>query len=270
MNKTFLRWAGGKKWLVKNHSSIFPNRYNRYIEPFLGGGSVYFYLEPEEAILSDLNNELITTFTALRDNWRELQSLLKAHSRKHSKDYYYHMRDGYRPRKPLTIAARFLYLNRTCFNGIYRVNSKNIFNVPIGTLRSVLQSTDRFDYRSEILQGTELHCRDFEETIDQAVKDDFLFCDPPYTVRHNNNGFISYNERLFTWEDQVRLFNALIRAKNRDVKIMMTNANHKSIYDMYLDAGFNISVVTRYSAIAGNPVNRDQYQEIIVTANNGI
>lgn len=267
MNKTFLRWAGGKKWLVKNHNHRFPEHFNRYIEPFLGGGSVYFYLEPEEAVLSDINTELITTFLVLRDDWYELQKHLKAHNSKHNKDYYYRIRDNYKPRIPVTIAARFLYLNRACFNGLYRVNSSNLFNVPIGTIRPVVLPTDQFESRAELLDGAEIICQDFEESIDAAQENDFLFCDPPYTVKHNNNGFISYNENLFSWEDQIRLFNALVRANERGVKIMMTNANHHSITDMYTGAGFHIDVVSRYSRIAGLPKNRDQYQEIIVTAN---
>ena len=117
MENTFLKWAGGKNWFVKHQDHRLPVQYNRYIDPFLGGGSVFFYMEPEEAILSDVNGELITTYRAIQQDWRRLDRKLRTHARRHSDEYYYVVR-AQRPRETTSIAARIIYLNRTCFNGI--------------------------------------------------------------------------------------------------------------------------------------------------------
>jgi len=191
VENTFLKWAGGKNWFVRYYNNMLPQKYKRYIDPFLGGGSVYFYLEPENAIISDINQELITTFIAIRDNWQKVYEILKLHSRKHSYEYYYRVRNM-KPRTPATIAARMIYLNRTCFNGIYRVNRNGEFNVPIGDNTNILLETDKFKERSKILQGTQILCQDFEKTIELSQEDDFLFCDPPYAVLEENNRFVNY------------------------------------------------------------------------------
>lgn len=130
MGKAFLKWAGGKRWLVNSESHRFPTEYNRYIEPFLGGGAVFFFEEPNRAILSDINNELVNTYIAVRDNVDLVYKNLRIHSQKHSEEYYYQIREK-RPRKLYTIAARMIYLNKACFNGIYRVNREGKFNVPL-------------------------------------------------------------------------------------------------------------------------------------------
>ena len=266
MDKTFLKWAGGKNWLVRNYQHLFPNEYNRYIDPFLGGGAVYFYLEPEEAILSDINSELITTYLAIKDEWEDVYRYLRKHNKNHSSDYYYYMRNM-STRRGYTKAARMIYLNRTCFNGIYRVNSKGKFNVPKGTSNTVLLETDDFQRRSELLQSANILCQDFQITIDISEEGDLLFCDPPYYI-NENNGFIGYTERLFNWNDQVRLAEALHRAKNRGVKIIMTNVSHKSIRELYdgID-GYCLEEVERYCSISGNAKSRQKYKELIITAN---
>ena len=226
MGKAFLKWAGGKRWLVNSESHRFPTEYNRYIEPFLGGGAVFFFEEPNRAILSDINNELVNTYIAVRDNVDLVYKNLRIHSQKHSEEYYYQIREK-RPRKLYTIAARMIYLNKACFNGIYRVNREGKFNVPFGMRDSV--SFDKGDLKgsSEALQGVELLCQDFEATIDMARENDFLFCDPPYAVVNEDNRFVSYNADVFSWRDQERLADALIRAKERNVKILMTNVEDR-------------------------------------------
>lgn len=258
----FLRWAGGKRWLISRHTDLFPEKYNKYIEPFLGGGSVFFHLQPKEAILSDLNKELISTYQAIKEDPISLVKSLQKHARKHSQKYYYDMREK-RPYSQKEIGARFIYLNRTCFNGIYRVNSNGEFNVPFGKKDNVLLDTDDFFHVSKILKNCTILHNDFEKTIDMANKDDFLFVDPPYTVAHNNNGFIQYNEKLFSWEDQVRLSKSLIEAKNRGVLIMMTNANHNNIRELYED-NFNLLDLSRYTSISGQSKNRKSYSELII------
>lgn len=266
MENTFLKWAGGKNWFIKSHSNRFPQNYNRYIDPFLGGGSVFFYLEPQISILSDVNQELITTFNAIRDDWDNVERHLRNHARQHNEDYY--LIRSRNTRTDATRAARMIYLNRTCFNGIYRVNRNGKFNVPIGTHNNVILDTDRFHERSILLQNALIECRDFEITIDLAQAGDFLFCDPPYAVVDENQRFVGYTKQLFDWNDQIRLANALNRAMNRDVLILMTNVNHPEVRALYENFnGFNMDSVNRYSSISGLGIGRQEYSELIVTAN---
>lgn len=266
MENTFLMWPGGKNWFVRHQEYRLPKEYNRYIDPFLGGGSVYFYMEPKEAILSDVNNELITTYKAIKTDWKKLNKILKIHARKHSDSYYYNVREQ-KPREMCRIAARMIYLNRTCFNGIYRVNNSGVFNVPRGSKNTVFTGQEYFEERSELLQNAELNCCDFETTIDRAEEGDFLFCDPPYAIKEEES-FVRYSKNLFDWADQIRLANALERAKKRGVKIIMTNVNHKSVRELYENKeGFALEEVSRYSSISGKKEGRKQYSELIVSAN---
>ncbi|WNY25468.1 Dam family site-specific DNA-(adenine-N6)-methyltransferase [Methanolapillus millepedarum] len=272
IGKPFIKWAGGKRWFVNNHSNLFPQQYNRYIEPFLGGGAVFFYLKPEKAILSDINSELIVTYGALQKDWEAVVKILKKHKKLHSNKYYYKIRshnpfDNGQKYDEFQIAARFIYLNRTCFNGIYRVNSEGKFNVPIGTSSSIMYDTDDFECVSKILESARLFDDNFTKTISKSRNNDFIFADPPYTVSHNNNGFLQYNEKIFSWEDQIKLSESLARAKDRGVKIISTNANHPAVLDLYLKNDFKVDKVSRYSSISANPRNRRQYGEIIVQAN---
>jgi len=260
----FLKWAGGKRWLISSQSSLFPTSYKRYIEPFLGSGAVFFYLRPKNAVLSDTNKYLIDTYVALRDDWKRVVKELKKHHRKHSKSYYYAVRNT-NLRSPISRAARFIYLNRTCWNGLYRVNLQGNFNVPIGTKSNVLLDSDEFRQIAQLLRPTIILQSDFEPIIATADADDFIFVDPPYTVKHNFNNFIKYNEKLFSWDDQIRLKYCLVKAKERGAKIIITNAYHKSIRDLYSDFGELMSV-KRQSIIAANSANRKLCEELIIRA----
>lgn len=258
----FLKWAGGKRWLVDRHSNIFPNFGGRYIEPFLGGGSVFFHLRPNKAVLADVNSELILCYSQIRDAPEELYRLLQIHQKRHCKDYYYNIRaqnfDNETER-----AARLIYLNRTCWNGLYRVNVKGAFNVPIGTKSRVIYHEDEFLLISKALENAQIKSSDFESTIDEARQDDFVFVDPPYTVKHNFNGFLKYNENIFSWDDQLRLRAAVERAAGRGASIIVTNAAHSSIYDLYSDIG-QTHTLDRHSVLAGKRDKRGLVQEIIV------
>ena len=160
-------------------------------------------------------------------------------------------------------AARLLYLNRTCWNGLYRVNLKNEFNVPIGTKTDVVLSTDNFVALSELLRGASIVSCDFEETIDNAAEGDFVFVDPPYTVKHNLNGFVKYNDRIFSWADQVRLRDAVARASARGASVLVTNANHYSIRELYDGVGLQ-TVLSRASVLAANSVFRSRVEELSI------
>lgn len=261
----FLKWPGGKRWFVANHSHLLPRTFNRYIEPFLGAGAVFFHLQPEVAVLGDSNSELIITYNAVKDDWKRLKQLLSVHQSRHCKAYYYEVRSNV-PKDPIESAARVIYLNRTCFNGIYRVNKQGQFNVPIGTKDRVLLETDAFEATSGLLSGAKLLTSDFQPLIDSAQEGDLVFADPPYTVSHNLNGFIKYNERLFSWKDQERLARSLARARDRGALVVATNANHPSLRELYTKHDFKVKTVSRYSSISATAKTRKQYEELVILA----
>jgi DNA adenine methylase len=263
MIEPFLKWPGGKRWLVSRHRALFPAKYNNYFEPFLGGGAVFFSLRPKKAVLSDSNAELANAYQCIKKHHLEIEKGLDAFQKKHNSDFYYQMRE-FRPAAAIDRAIRFLYLNRTCFNGIYRVNREGAFNVPIGTKDAVSFPQGYLEQVARALKHAQIRSRDFEKTIDKAQQGDFLFIDPPYTVMHNNNGFVKYNSRLFSWPDQARLAAAIKRASMRGVLIMMSNADHDSVRALYEGFG-NHFALTRSSILAGDPSHRGSATELLLT-----
>lgn len=258
----FLKWVGGKRWLANTYSTLFPSEFNNYFEPFMGSAAVFFSINPKKAYLADINKELTDCFIGVRDDWLKVEALLKEHHNNHTSDYYYKIRAS----KYVGIverAARFIYLNRTCWNGLYRVNTSGQFNVPIGTKTNVMLSTDNFESVSNLLKGAEILNVDFESLIDKATKDDFIFADPPYTVKHNFNGFVKYNEKMFHWDDQVRLSESLINASNRGCLVCLTNAYHPSIISLY-ENHFDLTPLQRNSVIAASSSNRGMYEELVI------
>lgn len=258
----FLKWAGGKRWLVRNENQIAPSQFDRYLEPFVGGGSVFFSLKDTPFVISDANPELINCYIAIKDDWGKVLQCLKRHQRLHSDRYYYEIRAS-KPRFPHTKAAKFIYLNRTCWNGLYRVNLSGEFNVPRGTKDTVLLGTDDFPKISCKLSDGKILCQDFELTLSMAGKGDFVFVDPPYTVKHNLNGFIKYNEKIFSWEDQERLKGAIQAAAARGAMVTMTNADHESIHKLY-SGMCDIEEIRRSSVIAGKSKNRGVTSEVLM------
>lgn len=262
--ESFLKWAGGKRWLISKADNLIPdiNNINRYFEPFLGGGSIFFHLQPPISYLSDINSDLINSYIVIRDSWEELYKILKKYNKLHSNSFYYEMRSS-KPRSAIQKAARFIYLNRTCWNGLYRVNKKGQFNVPIGTKTNVILEEDNFELLSKVLRSANIETCDFETTINKADKGDFIFVDPPYTVKHNLNGFVKYNEDIFSWQDQIRLKKSLSRAIDRGAYVLITNANHKSIEELYHDCG-KMFLLNRASVIAGKAEARGVYSELAI------
>jgi DNA adenine methylase len=258
----FLRWAGGKRWLTQNYDNLFPSAFNDYYEPFLGGGAVFFHIRPKSGILSDANEELINCYQAIQSNWEKLFFHINRHEQSHCKDYYYMIRSSSFS-DPYERAARFLYLNRTCWNGLYRVNRNGGFNVPIGSKRRVLLDTDDFQNVSECLKGMQITHSDFEKVLDSAQRNDFIFIDPPYTVTHNFNGFFEYNEHLFSWDDQIRLKDAIVRAVQREAKVLVLNAYHPLVLELYEGVGEHIQL-KRTSLISGRTSGRGAYEELAV------
>lgn len=258
----FLKWAGGKRWLFTPEFVQSIPSFTRYVEPFLGGGAGFFALESNRAFLSDINEELIELYCVVRDHPDELIAALARHQATHSEGHFYCVRSE-RPKSRVARAARTLYLNRTCWNGLYRLNRQGEFNVPIGTKTAVVLPSDDFHRASALLQSADIALSDFEVAIDKAEEGDLLFVDPPYTVKHNMNGFIKYNEKIFSWSDQIRLKDALVRASARRASVILTNADHHSVKDLYHGFGQHVNL-ERASIISGKSSGRSFISELMV------
>ena len=263
MIEPFLKWPGGKRWLASRHRSLFPKTYARYFEPFLGGGAVFFSLAPHRALLSDTNRELTNTYRCIKEEWSTIERRLAKLQAQHSPELYYQIRDR-QPSDPVERAVRFVYLNRTCFNGIYRVNREGMFNVPIGTKDAVSFSKGYLEQVADTLRTTVITDDDFERSIGKAGKKDFVFVDPPYTVMHNNNGFVKYNAKLFSWPDQARLAKAIMAASRRGAMVMISNADHPTVRALYDGFGTHRSL-TRHSILAGDSCFRRSATELLIT-----
>lgn len=265
--KPFLKWAGGKRWLVPILRKVAPANIDNYFEPFVGSGAIFFSLSHKRAHLSDTNAELIETYHAVKNQPKLVYRYLLKHQRSHCKQYYYETR-AKRARSSASQAARVIYLNRTCFNGLYRVNRDGIFNVPKGSKDTVIFPDDDFNEYSSWLTMTELSVSNFEESIDKAInlgpKGSFVYIDPPYVVNHNRNGFLKYNENLFTWEDQLRLYQKCLELYEAGVPFVMSNADHSSIRELYGRA-FQIYKLDRKSVLSGNKAFRKPVSEILVS-----
>lgn len=255
----FLRWPGGKRALVRNIIPMLPGKFGRYYEPFLGGGALFFALQPLNAVLSDNNAELINCYIKVRDCPEEVIAQLG--TMRNTKEDYYRVRDE-EPTNDIVRAARFIYLSFLSFNGIHRVNQEGKFNVPYGD-RTHLQVGDAAKIReaSVALQSADLRHCDFSEPLSQAKAGDIVYLDPPYTVAHGNNGFVHYNAKVFSWADQERLSHTAQELVERGCSVFVSNADHPSILSLY--SNFKVERLTRKSLIAAAPTSRRQVTECI-------
>jgi DNA adenine methylase len=260
----FLKWPGGKRWLVEKYSNLFPRSCRRYIEPFLGGGAVFFFLQPRHAILTDVDADLINAYRQVRAHPQQIETQLRKLEKRHCHDFYYYMRDQ-EPESLADRAVRFIYLNRTCFNGLYRLNRDGRFNVPVGTKNQVSYPPGYLEMVAKALRAASLQVADFEQTMDRARDGDFLYVDPPYTVAAINGNFIRYNDRLFSWHDQRRLADTLCRAKRRGAMFLLSNANEKCIQDLYAGVGFRYEV-ERVSRLAADSAARTKKTELVISS----
>jgi DNA adenine methylase len=243
-----IKWAGGKRRLLPHISEIVPHKFSRYYEPFLGGGAMFFSLLPPAATLSDTNGELVQMYVQVRDFPDKVLRCLRRMP--NSGEDYYRIR-SMKSRTEAGRAARFIYLCTLSFNGIYRQNLQGEFNVPYGYKTHINPCDSAMLNRiSESLQGKTLLEGDFEETTSAAGKGDFVYFDPPYTVAHGNNGFIKYNAKIFSWADQKRLAAAALRLKRSGCHVIVSNADHSSIRQLYSD--FQTRVIERHSVMAAS------------------
>lgn len=264
--KPFLRWAGGKTWLTKYIENFIPNDFENYYEPFVGGGSMFLYLKSKglikkKAYLSDTNDELINSYKVIKKYPLELVTkLLKF---KNDEKEYYQLRDKLFD-NDLDKAARFIYLNKTSFNGIYRVNRQGVYNVPFGYRKTKdIFEVDNIINISKLFKNTFFGAQDFKKSCARIKKGDFIFLDPPYTVAHENNGFIHYNQSLFSWDNQMQLASLIDEINAKEAYYLVTNAAHKSIYDLYKDKG-SLTTLSRASTIGGIGAQRTKYNEILL------
>lgn len=254
-----IKWPGGKRALAPIIMQFIPESFGTYFEPFFGGGALFFALQPTSAILSDTNAELINTYIQVRDNPEQLVETLK--TLKNTESDYYRVR-AWTPRTPVRKAARMIYLTKLSFNGIHRVNLQGEFNVPYGhkTHLKTIEKEQLFT-TSTALRYAELLAGDFESITSKAGCGDVVYFDPPYTVAHSNNGFVKYNERIFSWQDQKRLAIHAKALAKKGCRVIVSNADHESIHALY--KGFHCQVIERPSVIAASSAYRRQITECI-------
>lgn len=261
----FLKWPGGKRWAVPALLPIAQRllcERGTYYEPFLGGGALFFALRPCRAVLSDVNHELIGTYRAVRRCPAKVQTALK--NIPVSRSQYYNLRSS-APRSAFDRAVRFLYLNRLAFGGIYRLNRQGRFNVPYnGGARGTdtLWRTDILVQAASALHKARLASGDFSVALDLAGPGDLVYCDPTYTVAHNNNCFVRYNENNFRWADQIRLASAAKGAVERGAAVLVTNADHHSVISLYRD--WPMLRLLRRSNVSPDPAKRRITTELVV------
>jgi DNA adenine methylase len=263
--RPFLKWAGGKTRLISQYKDYFPQHYQTYYEPFLGGGAVFFHLQPSHAVLTDINADLVITYRCVRDNLEELITLLQAHQQRHNSEYYYDVRN-YHNGTDLTKAARFIYLNKTCFNGLYRVNSQGKFNVPVGKYKNPgICQEEVLRVASLALQKVEIKQANFAEVLNYATgTNDFVYFDPPYYPLNKTSNFTAYSNFCFDENQQIKLRDIFIELADKGVKVMLSNSDCPLIRDLYSD--FNVHTISAARSINSNAQKRGKITEVLVTS----
>jgi len=264
-----LKWAGGKRQLLKAIREHIPDRFNTYYEPFLGGGAVLFDLQPEYAVVNDISEELINVYTVIRDNVEELIQDLKNH--RNSEDYYYEIRDLDRDREKysrlsnIKKASRIIYLNKTCYNGLFRINQRGEFNTPFGRYNNpnivneqVLRAVSRYLNRSKII----FRCGDFESAVDGISEGCFVYFDPPYDPVSDSANFTGYDKGGFGKEEQVRLKELCDWLNRRNIRFLLSNSATDFILDLYRD--YNITIVKAKRPVNSRGDKRGEVDEVLI------
>ena len=254
IQKPFLKWAGGKTQMISDLSKYVPAKFNKYIEPFIGGGALYFNLCHRKSIISDLNEELVITYKQVKENVYEVVSILETYI--NSEEFYYKIRSA----SPLLLsdcerAARLIYLNKTCFNGLFRVNKKGEFNVPYGKRTGSFLNKVNLIGASDYMQETEIYHLDYKETLKKyAKKGDFIFLDPPYQPVGKFSDFKRYTKSFFYENDQIELAEIFKELVSKGCYVMLTNSDHPFILDLYKE--FHIKKIATKRLISSNPNTR--------------
>ncbi len=265
-----VKWVGGKRQLISEIEKRLPkSKFNTYYEPFFGGGAVLFYLQPKKAVINDINEDLIGTYKVVKENVSELLESLKKH--KNESDYFYALRDKDRNKiifsklSEVEKASRLIYLNKTCYNGLYRVNSSGEFNTPYGGYKRpnivnepVIKAVCTYFNENQI----EMLNTDFENSVKNAKKGDFVYFDPPYDPISSNSNFTGYNEMGFDRNAQKRLYELCVELDNKGIKFMLSNSASDFIVDLYGE--FNIDIVTARRNVNSKGNERGPINEVIV------
>jgi DNA adenine methylase len=264
--RPFLKWAGGKGQLVPELMRRLPPSFSTYYEPFLGGGALFFALRPAHAVLLDVNQDLVNVYAVVK---RKLPQLVESLSRHvYEESYFYSVRQADRsPDYPnwsdVERASRFIFLNKTCFNGLYRVNSKGLFNVPFGDYTDpTICDTENLTACSHLLSGTTVQCGDFRAVENDAVAGDFVYFDPPYAPLNATSSFVGYAKGGFTTEDQTALRDLCDRLAARGVQWMVSNSSAPLVLELYKH--YKIERVSATRAINSKGTKRGKIEEIIV------
>lgn len=260
--RPFLKWAGGKRWLARFLAELSQEPRGRHVEPFLGSGAFFFLAAPRRALLADSNQELIAAFRAVRD---DPHALIKGLSRLEINPSTFESVRARRPRSDVGKAIRLIYLNKTAFNGLYRVNQQGRFNVPFGCKpTTVLCEPSALLACSTALSNAEITHADFRDTLKRVRKHDLVYADSPYTVRHNLNAFRRYNQQLFGWDDQLDLAFRLNILASRGVRIVASNALHRDVQSLYDSDNFVGFSVQRPSNMAASSKHRGRSYELLL------
>ena len=270
--KPCVKWAGGKRQIIDKLKQYIPDEFNTYYEPFVGGGALLFELSPKNAVINDSNKELMNVYSVLcnEEKFKKMCSVLNSYEANHSEDFFYELRNKDRNKKTFnrlsdyTRAARTIYLNKACFNGLYRVNSKDEFNVPFGKKTKV----NTYDGSNLItvsnyltMNNVKIQCVDFEESVKTAKKGDFVYFDPPYDS--DTATFNSYTEEGFGKDEQRRLATVFKDLDERGVYVMLSNHNTILVKELYKD--YHIYVIEAKRNINSNGKKRGKVEEVIIT-----
>jgi DNA adenine methylase len=265
-----MKWAGGKRQLLEQLDSYIPKTFNKYIEPFVGGGAMFFYLLPEKAILIDINPDLINIYTVIKNNVQELIESLLQH--KNDSEYYYTIRDVDRDKEVFSKwsdvekASRNIYMNHTCFNGLYRVNSKGFFNVPFGDYKNpLICDEENLLAVHEALENVELHVGSFEMCLDFAETGDFIYFDPPYVPVSQSANFTSYTKENFGRNDQYKLFEVFKELDARGCKMLLSNSHSEFIIDLFKE--YRVETLMANRAINSDGSKRGKIKEVLILNN---
>lgn len=269
----FLKWAGGKRQLIKEIINLIPKKYNKYYEPFLGGGALLFYLQPSKTVVSDSNSDLINCYQVLRDSPDKLLEVIGGF--KNEKDFFYKTREmdrqpSYAELSPVIKAARIIYLNKTCFNGLFRVNKQGQFNAPFGNYKNptlldpaVAKAVHKYLQKNEVA----ILNFDFEEAVSTARAGDFVYFDPPYDPISDTSSFTGYDLNGFSRSEQQRLKRVCDELTEQGVAILLSNSDTPFVRELYNDIRYTVHVVQARRSINSVGSKRGKINEVLVKNN---
>lgn len=262
--RPFVKWVGGKRGIIDELKSRLPADISDYYEPFIGGGALFFakYRDIKTAVLSDVNIDLLLTYQVIKKDVESLIEKLKIHAQKHNDDYFYKIRGKHELTDPVEIAARFIYLNKTCFNGLYRVNSKGEFNVPVGkyTNPPIVSELNLRACQTALSKAT-IKLQSYDQI--KPSEGAFVYFDPPYHPTSETAYFTQYSKNGFSEKDQINLRDFFVKLTKQKVNVMLSNSNTPFVQDLY--KGYNIAIIDAPRTVNCKPNKRNSVEEVLIT-----